>query len=75
MTVLIVGHFNIFVCCHDKSLVKNFLHLIDFLNFVQFVSNSAQEWGHTLELVLAHVLMFLMWKFVMLLFRLHACSV
>ncbi len=35
--VLIVGDFNICVCCPDKPLVKDFLSLIDSFNLVQWV--------------------------------------
>lgn len=40
--VLLVGDFNIHVCCPDKPLVKEFLSLIDSFNFVQVC-----VWFHT----------------------------
>ena len=52
--VLIVGDFNIHVCCPDKPLVKDFLSLIDSFNLVQCVSGPTHEHGHTLDLVLSH---------------------
>ncbi|KAL6455414.1 hypothetical protein MHYP_G00361580 [Metynnis hypsauchen] len=52
--VLIVGDFNIHVCCPLKPLARDFLHLIDSFNFVQSVSAPTQEHGHTLDLVLTH---------------------
>ena len=52
--VLLVGDFNIHVCCPDKPLVKDFLSLIDSFNLVQCVSGPTHELGHTLDLVLCH---------------------
>lgn len=52
--VLIVGDFNIHVCCPDKPLVKDFLNIIDSFNLVQCVSGPTHEHGHTLDLVLSH---------------------
>ena len=52
--VLLVGDFNIHVCCPDKPLVKDFLSLIDSFNLVQCVSGPTHEHGHTLDLVLSH---------------------
>ena len=52
--VLLVGDFNIHVCCPDKPLVKDFLSLIDSFNFVQCVSGSTHEHGHTLDLILSY---------------------
>lgn len=52
--VLIVGDFNIHVCCPLKPLARDFLHLIDSFSFVQSVSAPTQEQGHTLDLVLTH---------------------
>lgn len=34
-TILILGDFNIHVCCAANALAKDFLNLISFLNFVQ----------------------------------------
>ncbi len=51
--VLIVGDFNIHVCCPDNPMVKDFLCLIDSFNLVQSVSGPTQERGHTLDLVLS----------------------
>ncbi|KAL6464601.1 hypothetical protein MHYP_G00269180 [Metynnis hypsauchen] len=52
--VLIVGDFNIHVCCPEKPLVKDFLNIIDSFNFVQCVFGPTHEHGHTLDLVLSH---------------------
>ncbi|KAL6461579.1 hypothetical protein MHYP_G00297230 [Metynnis hypsauchen] len=52
--VLIVGDFNIHVCCPEKPLVTDFLNIIDSFNFVQCVFGPTHEHGHTLDLVLSH---------------------
>uniref|UniRef100_A0A8P4K1H9 Reverse transcriptase domain-containing protein n=1 Tax=Dicentrarchus labrax TaxID=13489 RepID=A0A8P4K1H9_DICLA len=52
--VLIVGDFNVHVCCPDKPMAKGFLNLIDSFNLVQSVSGPTQEHGHTLDLVLSY---------------------
>ncbi|XP_014865742.1 PREDICTED: uncharacterized protein LOC106931877 isoform X2 [Poecilia mexicana] len=51
--VLIVGDFNIHVCCPDKPLVKDFLSLLDSFNLVQAVSSPTHEHRHTLDLVIS----------------------
>lgn len=51
--ILIVGDFNIHLCCEDKPLVKDFLNVTDSLNFTQFVSGPTRK-GHTLDLVLGY---------------------
>ena len=40
--VLIVGDFNVHVCCPDKPMAKAFLNLIDSFNLVQPVSGPTQ---------------------------------
>lgn len=52
--VLILGDFNIHVCCPDKPLVKDFLNIIDSFNFAQRTVGPTHEHGHTLDLVLTH---------------------
>ncbi len=52
-SVLIVGDFNVHMCCPDKPMAKDFLSLIDSFNLVQSVSGPTQERGHTLDLVLS----------------------
>uniref|UniRef100_A0A3B4X257 Reverse transcriptase domain-containing protein n=1 Tax=Seriola lalandi dorsalis TaxID=1841481 RepID=A0A3B4X257_SERLL len=52
--VLIVGDFNVHVCCPDKPMVKDFLNLIDSFNLVQSVCGPTKEHGHTLDLVLSY---------------------
>lgn len=53
---LIVGDFNIHVCCPDTPMVKDFLNLTDSFHLVRCVSVPTQQCGHTLDLVLAHSL-------------------
>ena len=52
--VLIVGDFNVHVCCPDKPMARGFLSLIDSFNLVMSVSGPTQEQGHTLDLVLSY---------------------
>uniref|UniRef100_A0A3B3HT18 Reverse transcriptase domain-containing protein n=1 Tax=Oryzias latipes TaxID=8090 RepID=A0A3B3HT18_ORYLA len=52
--ILIVGDFNIHVCCPDKAPARDFLNLINSFNLVQLVSAPTQEQGHTLDLILTH---------------------
>ena len=56
--VLIVGDFNVHVCCPDKPMSKGFLNLIDSFNLVQSVSGPTQKHRHTLDLVLSYGLPF-----------------
>ncbi len=50
---LILGDFNIHVCCPSKPLASEILQLIESFNFTQFVSGSTHRAGHTLDLVLS----------------------
>ncbi len=50
---LIMGDFNIHVCCESKPLVKEFLSLVDSFNLTQSVTGPTHEKGHTLDLVLS----------------------
>jgi len=53
---LIVGDFNINVCCTDKLLVKEkfsyFIFLVHSFNLVQCVVGPSHQLEHTLDLVL-----------------------
>ncbi len=49
---MIVGDFNIHICCEDKPLVKDFLNVIESFNLTQFASGPTHQCGHTLDLVL-----------------------
>ena len=51
--LLIIGDFNIHVCCDSRPLVKDFLNLIDSFNLKQSVTAPTHEKGHTLDLVLS----------------------
>ncbi len=48
--LLVLGDFNIHVCCPSKPMVKNFMSLMDSLNFVQSVSSPTHN--RILDLVL-----------------------
>lgn len=50
--LMVLGDFNIHVCCPSKPLVKNFMSLMDSLSFIQSVSSPTHSLGHTLDLVL-----------------------
>jgi len=52
--VLIVGDFNIHVCCPEKPLVKAFLNLVESFNLTQSVVCPTHICGHTLDLVLTY---------------------
>jgi len=49
--ILIMGDFNIHVCCPGKPMTKEFLNLVDSFNLSQSVSGPTHEHGHTLDLV------------------------
>lgn len=51
--VLIVGNFNIHICCPKKPLVKDSLDLVDSFNLFQSVHSSSEEHVHTLNLVVS----------------------
>lgn len=50
---LVLGDFNIHVCCPSSSLSKDFLNLLDSLGFQQMVKGSTHSHGHTLDLILS----------------------
>ncbi len=52
--ILLLGDFNIHVCCQSKPLETEFLSLIDSFNMVQWVKDPTHTHGHTLDLVLSH---------------------
>ncbi len=52
--ILIVGDFNIHICCNDKPLVKDFLNVIESFDLKQFVSGPTHQYGHILDLVLGY---------------------
>lgn len=53
---LIVGDFNINVCCEANTQAKDFLTLIDTFYLTQWVSEPTHSKGHSPDLVLSYVL-------------------
>ncbi len=53
--ILLLGDFNIRVCCASDSLSNEFVSLIHSFDFRQFVTGPTHAQGHTLDLVLSHV--------------------
>jgi len=51
ITFIIVGDFNVHVCCETRPLVKDFFNLIDSLNLTQSISEPTHDKGHILDLV------------------------
>lgn len=51
--ILILGDFNIHVCCPNKPMVSESLQPVDSFNFMQFVLSPAHEHSHMLDLVLS----------------------
>lgn len=51
--LLILGDFNIHICCASKPMVSKFLCLVDLFNLVQSVLSPTYLKGHTLDLVLS----------------------
>lgn len=51
--ILILGDFNIHVCCPSKPMISQFLELVDSFNLTQSVTGPTHEHGHTLDLVLS----------------------
>ena len=53
--LLVLRDFNIHLCCPSKTLVKEFVTILQSLNFVQSVCGPTHNLGQTLDLVLSHV--------------------
>uniref|UniRef100_A0A8C2BTF1 Reverse transcriptase domain-containing protein n=1 Tax=Cyprinus carpio TaxID=7962 RepID=A0A8C2BTF1_CYPCA len=51
---LLVGDFNIHVCCPSNPLSHEFLNIIDSFNLSQWISDATHIQGHTLDLVLSY---------------------
>ncbi len=51
---LLVGDFNIHVCCPSNPLSHDFLNLIDAFNLSQWINDSTHIQGHTLDFVLSY---------------------
>ncbi len=52
--LVILGDFNIHICCPSNGLAREFLNLIDSFNLVQSVTGPTHKLGHTLDLVLSY---------------------
>ena len=52
--LLILGDFNIGVCCPDRPLVKEIFHIIDSFGLVQHINQPTHILGHTLDLILSY---------------------
>lgn len=52
-SLLILGDFNIHICCPCKPLVKEFLNTVDSFNLTQLISDPTHQKGHTLDLILS----------------------
>lgn len=52
--ILIVGDFNVQLCCISKPQAKDFIDVLEAFNFVQHVAGPTQERGHTLDLIISH---------------------
>lgn len=52
--ILLLGDFNIHVCCASDSLSIEFISLIHSFDFRQFVTGPTHVRSHTLDLVLSH---------------------
>ncbi len=51
--ILLLGDFNIHICCASKTLSMEVLNLIESFDFVQWVSGPHSQ-GHSLDLILTH---------------------
>lgn len=51
--ILLLGDFNIHVCCPSKPLSKEFLYIIDSFNLLQWKKYPKHIHGHILDLVLS----------------------
>lgn len=52
-SLLILGDFNIHICCPEKPLVKEFLDLVDSFSLMRSVLEPTHSRGHTLDLILS----------------------
>lgn len=74
-SVLILGNFNIHVCCYQKPLVRDFLNLIDSVNLVQSVNRPTHERRSSLscglQLCDIQICKFNFWAFLAALYSIH----
>ncbi len=52
--LLILGDFNIHVCCPGKPMVTEFTHVLDSFDCIQHVDKATHVLGHTLDLVMSY---------------------
>ncbi len=52
--LLILGDFNIHVCCPGKPMVAEFMHVLDYFGFTQHIENATHVLGHTLDLIMSY---------------------
>ncbi len=52
--ILLLGDFNIHICCPNKMLPRDFCNLMDSLNFIQWVQGPTHTHGHTLDMVFTY---------------------
>ena len=52
--LLILGDFNIHVCCPGKPLVSEFCHVMESFGLLQHINQATHVHGHTLDLILSH---------------------
>ncbi len=55
--LMILGNFNIHVCCPLKPMIKEFLQTIDTFSLTQSVVGPTHNQGHTLDLILSYGLL------------------
>lgn len=51
---LLLGDFNIHVCCPDRSLVSEFCNVLDSFGFTQYMNQPTHVRGHTLDLIMSY---------------------
>lgn len=52
--LLILGDFNIHVCCPDRPMVSEFCGVIDAFGLTQHIDKATHKLGHTLDLILSY---------------------
>lgn len=52
--LIILGDFNIHVCCPSKPLVREFCHVMESFGLLQHINQATHVHGHTLDLILSH---------------------
>lgn len=51
---LLLGDFNVHICCANDTLSSEFLNLIESLDLIQWVKSPTHKRGHMLDLILTH---------------------